>query len=243
MHLQIKKLLEVQEKDLEILSLEDEKERLPLSLEKARKRLAAAEKALEEAGAGIKELKLRHKEMELESDTIRAAIEKYERQVPTIKSNAEYRALQKEIEDKKIENSRVEDRILEIMEQAEEKEKAGAECEREVTAAREWLQEEEKRISAESRRIGERIAKLAAERDSLLEGIDETLLAKYRRILQKKRGRAVVPLVDYACGGCHMRLPPNVMVNVKKWDHLVICENCSRILYWPEEVGQAAEAP
>ncbi|MDD5756941.1 MAG: C4-type zinc ribbon domain-containing protein [bacterium] len=38
-----------------------------------------------------------------------------------------------------------------------------------------------------------------------------------------------------SCGGCHMTLPPQVVNEVRKLDRLVLCESCSRILFWKGE--------
>jgi hypothetical protein len=47
-------------------------------------------------------------------------------------------------------------------------------------------------------------------------------------------GLALVPLVSDACGGCHRRLPPQVINQVYLKADLVTCESCNRILYFDE---------
>jgi len=41
----------------------------------------------------------------------------------------------------------------------------------------------------------------------------------------------MVKLVNGACQGCNMNVPPQVINEVKMKNELIICENCSRILY------------
>lgn len=242
MHKQVAKLLVIQEKDITMMSLEEEKGQFPLALEEAEAQLAAAEESLAGAHEGLKDFKVKMKEFEIESDSLQSTIDKYNTQSIAIKTNRDYQALQKEITDKKIEKSRVEDRTIEVMEQIEEGEKTAVDCEAAVRAAKEHLEAERKKAAAETVRIEARIGVIAAERDAMLPDVDDHVLKRYRRILLNKKDKAVVPLLDRSCGGCFMQLPPIARVNVRKKDELVICDNCARILYWPEGVEQSGKA-
>ena len=101
------RLLEVQEKERQLLDLEESKERLPRLLEGIRERIGEAEGDLQEIKAGVKELQMKKKELEIDSESALEAVAKYEKQQFEIKSNVQYQALQKEINDRKIENSRI----------------------------------------------------------------------------------------------------------------------------------------
>jgi predicted nucleic acid-binding Zn-ribbon protein len=227
-------LLEVQEMERQLLELEAAKQRLPLLLQEIHDRIAGIEEDMQEVRAAVKELQVKKKELEIDSESALEAVAKFEKQQFEIKSNVEYQALQKEIDNHKIQNSRIEDKILEVMEAMEEKERLIKSGEEALKREREKLAAEEKSIAEESARLDARIAELKGERDKILPGISQTVLRKYQRIFTNKRDSAIVPLVNYVCGGCHMRLPPQIANNVRKTDELVICENCSRILYWPE---------
>ena len=48
-----------------------------------------------------------------------------------------------------------------------------------------------------------------------------------------ERAIAVAEVVNSACSACYMQLRPQVVLNVKKGDEIIVCENCSRILYMP----------
>lgn len=240
------RLLVLQEKEKRLLELEEAKEQLPRMLNEIRERIADGEGDIQEIKAGAKELQVRKKELEIESESILEAVAKHEKQQFEVKTNVEYQALQKEITDHKIENSRIEDRILEVMEKIEEKEQLAKGDMEALTREREKLAAEEARVAGEVAKLDAKIAELKGERDKLLPGVSQAVLRKYQRIFANKRDSAIVPLVNYVCGGCHMRLPPQIANNVRKTDELVICENCSRILYWPdglEKKEETAAAP
>ncbi len=238
----IARLLKIQELEKELLALEEAKGQLPLSIEKYRERISAAEQDLKAVAEEIKKLQVEKMEMELESSSKLEEIAKYDKQLMVIKTNVEYKALQKEIANLKVENSRIEDKILELMEMVEEREQHKKSSEETVNKERERFSAEEKRVRGEVEGMNRKIAELESERDKLLPGVSEPVLRKYQRIFRYKRGTAIVPLSNYICGGCHMRLPPQAANNVRKSNELVICENCSRILYWPEGIKEITES-
>ncbi|MEI6632350.1 MAG: C4-type zinc ribbon domain-containing protein [Chlamydiota bacterium] len=230
----IARLLEVQEKERELLKLEEEKAALPEALDGAKAAITRAEEEVHRLKGELKALQVKKKDFELESSEKLEAVAKYQKQQFDIKTNVEYQALQKEIVNRQVENSRIEDRILEVMLDIEEHESRIRSGEELVRAKGVELAAEEKKVAEEGARVAARMAVVGAERDALLPAIDEAMLRKYQRIFKNKKDMAIVPLTDYVCGGCHMHLPPQITHLVRKGDELVICESCSRILYWAE---------
>lgn len=67
------------------------------------------------------------------------------------------------------------------------------------------------------------------------------LAAVYDRLAQRSRdGIAVAEVVNSSCSACNMSLRPQMMLNVKKGDEIVTCENCARILFMPRREAEAA---
>ncbi|MCX6354651.1 MAG: C4-type zinc ribbon domain-containing protein [Candidatus Aureabacteria bacterium] len=238
----LSRLLDVQEKERRLLVLEEEQRAIPRALDAFRRRISGIENEVAAIKNSIQGLQVKRKDLDLESESKLEAVAKYQKQQFEVKTNVEYQALQKEIVNRKVENSRIEDKILEIMEQVEEKERLVKEHEDVLKGERERITVEEKKVEGEIAKLGEQIVALQVERDKLLPGISPKVLSKYQRIFKNKRDTAIVPLVDYTCGGCHMLLPPQAANNVRKLDELVICENCSRILYWADGIAKEGEA-
>jgi predicted nucleic acid-binding Zn-ribbon protein len=69
------------------------------------------------------------------------------------------------------------------------------------------------------------------ERLTLVRSIDTALLREYERIFSHRGGVAVVEIVQGACQGCHMRLPPQMCVELQKNRRLTFCPHCHRILF------------
>ncbi|MCX6358048.1 MAG: hypothetical protein NT045_09305, partial [Candidatus Aureabacteria bacterium] len=127
----IARLLAIQGQECRLLALEDDKERIPRMLEETRARIMRAEESLKAARGELKGIQVKKKELDLESESKLEAVAKYQKQQFDVKTNAEYQALEREIAERKVENARIEDRILEVMEAVEERErlvKAGDEA-------------------------------------------------------------------------------------------------------------------
>lgn len=63
--------------------------------------------------------------------------------------------------------------------------------------------------------------------------VPEDLLRQYREIKQH-RSNPVVYLKERRCQGCNMEVPSGVLQELRNGDHVVVCENCGRILMTAE---------
>ena len=68
--------------------------------------------------------------------------------------------------------------------------------------------------------------------------VDPSLLSKYDRIKQGKKGLAVVECHDGVCRGCHMHIQPQLYNELVRGDRLIICPSCQRILFVKPEGGE-----
>ena len=49
--------------------------------------------------------------------------------------------------------------------------------------------------------------------------------------MKSKGGNAIVSADNGQCSGCHMKLVPATMINVRAEKDITQCENCGRILH------------
>lgn len=94
------------------------------------------------------------------------------------------------------------------------------------------LSEVDRRLSggaASEDRVGHA---LEGRRTALREAIPENYLAAYDSLGRSGRSPAVVPIVRGAhCGGCHMRVPPQLHAFVRRGQSVCSCPHCRRLLY------------
>ena len=70
------------------------------------------------------------------------------------------------------------------------------------------------------------------ERQEIEKQIPSDLLNKYRRLLEKRQGIAIAKVQNGVCQACHMNLRPQLHIELQKEEALILCPNCSRILFW-----------
>ncbi len=116
-------LIPLQDLDLQIHKLKVQRAEKPRQLASAEKKVSHAKDNLAAVQAEIKALKLESSKRELTVKEFDVKIEKTQTQSMTAKKNEEYQAFQKEISGMKADKSRVEDGLLDLMMQLEEKAK------------------------------------------------------------------------------------------------------------------------
>src|SRR2546426_8463478 len=115
----IEKLLILQDRDRKIRRIRGELTHIEPERQGLRAKAADAQKSLEIAKERVKQLESERKNLELEVEAKKQLIGKYSLQQFQTRKNEEYRALAHEIDLCKEEIVKIEDRELELMEQAE----------------------------------------------------------------------------------------------------------------------------
>ena len=231
---QLELLKQLQSIDGELFRLRKQLQEKPGELEQANARFAAQEARVKAADQRLKTLQLSQKEKEMELQTRETNVKKLQGQLFQVKTNKEYSTMQREIDSLKADNSLLEEAILKTFDAIDQ---AMSERVREQTLLAEEeqrVQVERQRIERESSEIGEQIAQLERHRQTLVPTVDPATVVVYERVLDIREGLALVPLMNESCGGCHRRLPPQVINEVYLKAKLVTCENCNRILYFDE---------
>ena len=70
--------------------------------------------------------------------------------------------------------------------------------------------------------------------------MDEGSRSRYERLVKNKGDNVIVGVQHGVCGGCHMRLPTQIVVTCQAQSELVGCINCGRILYYTRDMDLAA---
>jgi uncharacterized protein len=226
----LKSLYELQEIDLRIDGLGGEKgqllaeaQALESRLAEAREKIAARREeaaALEADKAGL--------EASLAAETENIA--RSESHLKEIKTQKEYQAVSKEISGAKKLIADLEDQILQKINAMEElsgdiakKEADLAELEGNVT-----VQQGEVRHRVETLESG--IAADAAAREAAVKGLPASVLKRYAKLRDQRKGVAVVEAKEGNCMGCNMHLPPQLYNTLFRADEVITCPHCQRIL-------------
>ena len=237
---EIEHLISLQTTDREIQRLKAEISELPKRVAAIEQKLAGTKAGLEKAKASVKADDAARKKYETAITDLRGKISKYRDQSLDVKTNEQYKALLHEIQFAEQEISANEDKILELMVNAEVREK-------EVKAAEAELKEEtaeiekEKAIAREQTAKDEKeLAEWTAKRNAARAAIDPDLLRHYDRVL-KFRGSGIAEVRDHKCMGCSVVLRPQTHNEVRT-GKLIYCDSCQRILYFDPSKEAPVEA-
>jgi hypothetical protein len=227
----IEKLLELQVADREIRKLHDEVASLPKRVSAIEEKLAGTRARLEKARAAVKTDEASRKKFDTSIQDLQGKISKYRDQSLDVKTNEQYKALLHEIQFAEQEIRINEDKILELMVNAEAREKDVKAAEAELkaeTAEIEKEKEEARRITAEDEK---KLAEWNGKRDGLRSGVSPDLLRHYERV-SKFRGSGLSEVRDHKCMTCQMMLRPQTYNEVRSGQQVVVCDSCQRILYF-----------
>ncbi len=231
----IENLLKLQDADKEIRRLQDEVAELPKRVAVIEQKLAGTKAQLEKAQAAVKADEANRRKYETNIKDLREKISKYRDQSLAVKTNEQYKALLHEIQFAEKEITGNEDKILELMVNADARDK-------EVKAAQAELKEETAEIEKEKEQARQRTAEdekqlteWRAKRDQLRAGVREDLLRHYERV-SKFRGSGISEVRDHKCMACQVMLRPQTYNDVRSGKETVVCDSCQRILYFnPKE--------
>lgn len=245
-------LIRLQDCDTRIQQLNKKKEMAPRKMQDLERELQAAEIKFRGDTDTLDSLKKERRKLDQEIDDLDIKIEKSGVKLSNIKSNKEYTAALKEVDDLKGQKLRAEDKDIGLMEQIEEVQGVCRKNEEEKKELERQAEEVRQEIQREMKQWDEEIGRLEAKRATLTASIEEDLLKRYLFLWERKQGVAVSAVVEGVCQTCHMGIPPQRFNELRKGDVLMSCSNCKRIIYWGddehyrndrEERGQSPPAP
>ncbi|HEX8295774.1 MAG TPA: C4-type zinc ribbon domain-containing protein [Chthoniobacteraceae bacterium] len=227
---EIERLLILQDRDRKMRTLRQELKVAPMQRKELEAKLAATSAHFEEAKLKAKEIEVERKKLEIEAQSKRDQIAKFQTQKFQTRKNEEFQAFTNEIKRYGDDVEKLEDRELELMESAEKAKTVVTEAEQTARAMKTQVEGQIADLTAKTQTVEAQLAKLEAERAQFATAVDEELLDTYERLFTNK-SEAVVALEHEVCMGCHMKVTAQTAVTVKARKAVVHCENCGRILY------------
>jgi predicted nucleic acid-binding Zn-ribbon protein len=223
-------LVSIAKLDSTLTGCRGELSRLPDQIRAAEKTLARVE-TLENTAITDFEAKVKERrtlETELQDSEVR--INKFRGDLMQAGSNKEYQACQKEIANLKDEIDTKEERLLVLMDELDDHR---TEHEAELKKLAEEKKQKTDTINSLRERqafLGAEIDRLENEKPAFLREINPKLRNKYERLLANLGSRPAARVENESCGGCGVKLPPQLVVEVRDNDQLLICQACGRIL-------------
>jgi predicted nucleic acid-binding Zn-ribbon protein len=223
-------LQELQEVDQQIdllkaeqSSLQAEMSGINQGVDVAREEVTAVETSLAQLEAEKAGLEVTHA-AELEN------IVRSETNMKEIKTNKEFQAVGREITAAKKQVSDLEESLLQKISQIEEL--SGSLAAKRSSCA-ELVENSAQRVASKLAEIVAVQSNIDAEtirRETLTKGMSAGLVKRFTILREQRRGQALAIARDGYCMGCNMHLPPQLYNNLYKYEELLTCPHCQRIL-------------
>ena len=234
MQVELEQLLVLQDRAQQIRQVEAELKSVPLERKSLEAQVASASANLEAIKDRARHVEMEKKKIELDVGTRNESIARLRTQQYETRKNDEFSAMGREIERYQQEISGLEDRELELMEQADQIKLQVAAEETQTAASKEAIARQVTNLEAKEVALNKRLEELKKEREDLAGKVEEDLLDRFNRLFTSKGDAAVVALEHDVCTGCHMKVTTATSMRVRAGKEIVSCEQCGRLLYFAE---------
>lgn len=239
---QLVQLSEIGILDGEIRDFREKEKNLPAKATAAKAQAAE----LKERSAAIEskhnEALLKRRQFDLDLQSERNNLRKWESRADQIRHDREYAALMSEIGSLKRTISNLETQIIDEMQTLEDLEKEGEQIKSKTALAEAKAEEEWNEVSAELREVQAQIATRENARAKLLSTLPGSLVRRYETIASKRAGVGVAVVKQEVCQGCRRTIPPELFNKVAKAEVVEQCPNCQRFLVTEELSISATQA-
>lgn len=178
-----------------------------------------------------RQARLRTLELELQSTTGKSKKLEQDLYSGRVSNPKELQAMEQDIQMLTRQRGRLEEDMLNLMEEIEQSLRDERSLESERKAKEEALATHLEAYRQHRDALTTELESLRAEREASAPQIDADLLRRYERLRSRKDGVAVVTITNGICGGCHFKLPERLVTRVNEEDVVLTCEECGRILY------------
>ncbi len=230
----LKKILEIQELDIQmirLMRLKKQRQDELKQIESLRNDLHQQyEEKKQEIGSLNEEITL----LERKIEETTAKIKKLESQQASVKKVDEFNALTQEMTAAEREKISLEQNVSNLVDRRVAEEEVLEKIQESLTSSEESSGNLQEEIKQSILKINEEGRSLKEKRGLLAQTADAGILKIYERLLKNKKDRVIVPLENRTCSGCHITLTPQHENLVRKGENLVFCEHCFRVHFWQE---------
>ena len=194
--------------------------------EQARAQSAQARAAHQKSAADLKD-------SELKLDTLESKRKSYQQKLyqGSVTNPKELANIEKEIEALGRQRSDLDGRILELMDETEQAQRAQTVAEEQARQADGHRAEILAAFQSRHQALDLELTDLARQRTEAAAQVeDASALKRYDALRAKAGGIGIARIEGSTCGGCHMTLGSALIKTVKEGAQIQTCENCGRLL-------------
>jgi len=227
-------LVQLQKAETETVRIESFLKKIDKEKSSLEKKLAKFETALGVKKEAHKRAATLCRETEAEIEMLGERIVKSNESLRLVKTNKEYQALQREVDDNRKRKDALETSLIQYLEDEEAKKALVDETASEFAQLTEKVRADQEEINKKGENDRELLAQYRQQREEIGVNLDGALYRQFNEISSTSGGLAVVQVQDHVCRGCFMNIPPQLYIEVQRANSLILCPQCNRILYYAE---------
>lgn len=232
---EIQLLMEIQKLDKALDDLKRAIRARAKEFDEVKGRLKKEEQTLETIKKRWEETVKERRQGELELKASEEKKKKFEAQEYRVKTNEEVRALRHEIWVISQQIDKLEDKILELLEEEERLKRQIEEEKVRLELEKQKAEKEKGRIEGEIEKAKVEYQEVAEKREAMVQQLPEKLKDYYHSFCDRYPGEIVVTVVNGSCGGCFMQILPQRLVGLHLGEEIIFCDKCQRLLAYDED--------
>ncbi len=228
----------LQEVETQIAEIERGINRKVRACTRQTQRIAEIDGKIKSQEQQIKAAQMEADRLNLEAKTAEAEMAKYRNALNTSKTQKEYSAVLTQLNTYKADTSKVEENVLNLLTEIDEKKKVLAATREERVKEESKLKELEAEVEDARQRCKDRLDKLKKQREEAATAVPPDTLITFNRVAGANDGEAMAQVTrthprrqEYACEGCNMAITIEQVNAILSRDETVLCNVCGRILY------------
>ncbi len=234
---QLELLISLQKIDREVQKLTLLKEKIPGEIERERQIYEKINIEIDELNEKTEQAKKERRSKELETQSASDLLSNTKSKLPSVKTNKEYSALLQEIENLKNRINSLEEEEINHMESIEESQKKYKGKIKEKEEEEKKFLEIKRKKEEELESLNKLLGKELNRKSELTTKIESKWFNQYKKIIDARKGLAVVKIEKDTCCGCYNSLRPQLSIDVRQNDSIITCPYCSRILFSDQITG------
>lgn len=203
------------------------------------------DRALDDAREGLASLQARAAQLEKDKTELEAShaaelvnIQRSEANMKEIKTNKEYQAVGREISAARKQVSELEEQVLQKISQFDELNNEIAAVQATLAELEQNTEQRRSEKQGEIDKVQQGIDADSLRRQAITKELPPNVIKRYDSLRAQRRGQAVAVARDGYCLGCNMHLPPQLYNSLFKYEELITCPHCQRMLVLKQQPEQ-----
>ena len=232
MELDTQKIINLHKIDVRLQEIHEEKGDLPELINEQKDEIKDLNSKISDSDSQVTELEKEKSSCNTSVKDFELKLDKYNKQMDSVKNNKEYDALLIEIDHLKNENDELIERIIEIEQSIEDLSKDKEKCNDKITNLNEKFNDNESELNEKSIEFSVEEKLLLKDKNGLLSSISDK---KFLQGYEDQDKEMLASIYNGSCSSCYTNLPAQALVDSKKGMELIECPSCSIFLYFDED--------